>query len=339
MHAYPSRLRQYDTAMAYMLGTSGRANAYFRMLARDLRPDVIHWHNTSGFIDVPEHLSGAVSLATSHDYYWICPRSSLVLPEGIPCNSPRGCLLCTMRGKRPPQLWRIGHRRAIEIPEEVHILSPSEFHANVLRSYGFNVSKVLRNFVPDGGCNLTCDAGRANSLMYLGSLEPHKGIMTLLRAFELGVNSHGFSLEIVGEGHLRKKIEQFVRVRKLEGRVTIRGYLMREDWSRILQGSSRLVVPSECLENAPLSALEALSMGTPVIGSNIGGLPEILEEDSGSLLFKAGDYEELAEILSREWNRIENTLELRARARRAYEAKFSPQVFIKEYEKTIRELA
>jgi glycosyltransferase involved in cell wall biosynthesis len=82
---------------------------------------------------------------------------------------------------------------------------------------------------------------------------------------------------------------------------------------------------------------EAFSFGVPVAGTKEGGLPEILTPESGSMLFEAGNVRELRSLLVSLW---EDKQSLRARgrmARRTYEERFSPEIHLREYMRTIRE--
>jgi glycosyltransferase involved in cell wall biosynthesis len=71
------------------------------------------------------------------------------------------------------------------------------------------------------------------------------------------------------------------------------GQLLPETLYPIVQKARFIVVPSVCYENNPLSAIEALCMGTPVLGARIGGIPELIEEGQNGELFTPGDRTEL----------------------------------------------
>ena len=68
------------------------------------------------------------------------------------------------------------------------------------------------------------------------------------------------------------------------------------------------VVPSECYENNPLSVIESLCAGTPAIGANIGGIPELIDENSG-VVYESGDKIGLANAIelsfAKDWNYAE----------------------------------
>lgn len=105
-HSYNPRFRKTDALNALMLGLDGKQRRMVVELAKETRPDVVHWHNTRAFIGRPFIVSDEVSLYTSHDYGAVCPRSSLLRPDMQMCEQPRMCALCCLRWKKPPQLWR-----------------------------------------------------------------------------------------------------------------------------------------------------------------------------------------------------------------------------------------
>jgi glycosyltransferase involved in cell wall biosynthesis len=81
--------------------------------------------------------------------------------------------------------------------------------------------------------------------------------------------------------------------------VTFLGLLSRPAVLARMRGARAVVLPSECYENAPMTALEALGSGVPVIGADIGGVPEIVRDGETGLLFAPGSADELSDRLAR----------------------------------------
>ena len=332
LHTPASNSTRPGIILKLSLEWSGKAREEVRKLSRELTIDVVHWHNTKGFIGHPFPSPGRATLYTAHDYYLVCPRSNLARPDMSFCQKPLLCQTCLLRWRKPPQLWRIGSRRVIRLGPEIEVICPSEFMAKRLKQDGLSVHHILRNFVPDIAANVpTGDA----SIIYVGMLEVHKGPRTLLEAFARSRNSQGFKLHIVGEGSLKDELRSRVEDLGLTGRVNVPGFIPRFEVQSLLQNSTAMVIPSEWPENAPLTALESLSMGVPVLGSDQGGLPEILGPESGSVIFKAKATDELAKEIVALWERRDDMDGERRKARLAYESRFSPDVHLEQYMRII----
>jgi glycosyltransferase involved in cell wall biosynthesis len=328
-HVHLSSFRRVDPVLGLALGRGPGSVRRFRELVARLKPEVIHWHNTKGFIGRPVASPSGLSLYTAHDFYAVCPRSSLLRPGQKLCQDPFLCQSCLLRWRKPPQLWRVLNMRAMRPPEGFTVISPSEFMARRLSRDGIRSGHILRNFAPDRGVISSGSGG--SRVVYIGILERFKGLMTLLEAFDRSRDAQGFELSVFGEGSLRAALEGRTRSLGLEGRVRIHGHVHLDEVKDTLRETAAVIVPSESYENAPLAALEALSMGIPVIGSDIGGLPEIVRPENGSSLFPPGDAVRLAEEIVGLWNSRGSLGERSKKARAAYEASYSPEAHLRSY--------
>jgi glycosyltransferase involved in cell wall biosynthesis len=232
----------------------------------------------------------------------------------------------------------LGRRRVIHPDPGVKVIAPSEFLANRIRREGVAVHEVLRNFVPDHGYDPNQRSAEANTLLYLGLLERHKGVHVLVDAFCRSSDEHGFRLLIVGDGNLREELRMMVRRAGMDERVAITGHLRREEVEGLRKKVAAQIVPSTWYENAPLTVLEAFSFGIPVIASDIGGLGEIAVQEAGSETFRSGDNLELSERIIELWSHKESLRERSRMAREAYVKRFSPDVHIASYVRIINDL-
>lgn len=331
IHPYSSITRRLDPLLALSIGSWGRAERKLDELIAEIDPDVVHWHNPRGFIGRPRAFAGKISLYTTHDYTPVCPRSNLLKPDLSVCDDPRWCTVCCMRCAKPPQLWRAGKKRVLRFDEDLKILPPSEFMANRFRKEGVDVHRVLRLFVPDLSQEFHREKTPNDSIVYLGLIEKHKGVQTLIDAFIESRDEQGFRLHVIGAGSMKKDITHQVDALKLSDRISIHGYMERKEVENIRKNSVAQIVPSVWYENAPSTAVEAFSLGVPVIASNIGGLPEMVTPDAGSVTFPAGDARRLAELLIEFWANRDGMHERRKKARNAYEARFRPEIHVAEY--------
>ena len=337
-HEHACRHPELDMLSSLIIGHDGNSLRGFETAHKEVKPDVVHWHNTRGFIGRPPPTRDAVTLATAHDYYMVCPRSNLLRPNMSACREARFCSMCSLRWKKPPQLWRFGRRRTLRPRGNVSIISPSKFLASRLTADGVDVQWILNNFVPDAGARTHNRSSDGGIIVYLGMLELHKGVMTLVRSFINTKEDQGFTLILVGDGSLRTKLEDLSRKSGLGSRVQVKGFLPRDELDRLLSTATFQVIPSEWYENAPLVAIEALSRGVPILASNMGGLPEILTPDTGSMTFTGGDSRDLERELVKAWNHRDEIAASGRKARAEYERRYTPKVHMKGYAKIIDHL-
>ncbi len=151
--------------------------------------------------------------------------------------------------------------------------------------------------------------------LYLGRLSHEKGIATLVRAH--GQMRRRTPLKVCGTGPLLESLREAA-----PANVEFLGYRTGEDLDEIIRGASVIVVPSVWYENCPISVLEAMAYGKPVVASRIGGIPELVEDGVSGLLYSPGDSEELAErldtVMSDESLRRRYGIAGRARAERLF---------------------
>ena len=105
-------------------------------------------------------------------------------------------------------------------------------------------------------------------------------------------------LKIVGDGPMRAKYEKHAFDNNISN-VVFEGYKSGEELKNIFRNAAFLVMPSEWYENAPMTVLEAYAYGKPIIGANIGGIPEMVEEGKTGLLFQPCDTEGLRKQITR----------------------------------------
>lgn len=137
---------------------------------------------------------------------------------------------------------------------------------------------------------LSASVKDASYYLYIGRLSYEKGIYTLIETFRRFPQR---KLKIVGTGQLFGSIERMLADGDISN-VELLGFKSGEELYRIIAGAYFTIVPSEWYENNPLSIIESLSLGTPVIGSKIGGIPELVEENSNGYLFLSGEQDSLA---------------------------------------------
>jgi len=131
--------------------------------------------------------------------------------------------------------------------------------------------------------------------LFVGSLVKHKGIELLMEAWaKLGEVAN--ELHIVGDGSLFAKVEEWGEDK---GQVFVHGRLESADLNKLYEDCDFLIFPSICLENKPLSIIEALEYGLHVIAADTGGVHEFVREKDNTWLFRPGDVGELVKKIRR----------------------------------------
>jgi glycosyltransferase involved in cell wall biosynthesis len=325
---HPVKTRfNFSSYAAYAFGNSSAVNKEFESLVKQVKPDVVHHHNISllGY-DLLKKQGDYRNLYTAHDYWLICQQNNL-LKNGKDICEHSTCFSCALKCKKTPQLWRHlkGFREAIQ---NIDILiAPSNYVRDKLSEYLGIETITLPNFAPELP-DATEPSGFSNFFLYAGVLERHKGVLDLVNAYKEARDEITAQLLIVGSGRLNDEIKQFVKRNGLEGSVILLDWVDNNLLYRLLRDANALVIPSIWPENCPLIALEALSFGTPIIGSDKGGLPEIIKKIDSNLIFQSGAG--LKDILTK---LDKNNLSLPAL--KTYEKYYSPEAYIKLYLKMV----
>lgn len=122
----------------------------------------------------------------------------------------------------------------------------------------------------------------------MGQLEKHKGIIFLINTFKQ-IDRDDIKLKIIGSGTLEKEIKEII---KNNDRFEFLGRKEASELAKELQLSDCLIVPSLCYENSPTIIYEAKSFNLPIIASDIGGIPELINRPQ-EVLFSPGDSHDL----------------------------------------------
>ena len=130
--------------------------------------------------------------------------------------------------------------------------------------------------------------------MFFGRLSYEKGVMTLLRSFK---DLPHCRLKIVGTGPKEGELRAFARDNGMQN-VAFLGYKTGKELTDLVSNAYFVVVPSEWYENNPMTVIESYSVGTPVIGARIGGIPEIVIDGITGYQFESGNADDLREKLA-----------------------------------------
>lgn len=171
---------------------------------------------------------------------------------------------------------------------------PSRFMGEKLKQGGIDTEKIIHQFYTIDMDEYPPRFDNDGYFIYYGRLSAEKGIPALLQAFAACETGR---LKIVGTGPEGQRLEEISTALGLEGRVEFTGALYGDDLKKMVSGARFVVVPSDWYDNSPLVIYESLCMGKPVVGADMGGIPELIEHGKDGYVFKAGDIKGLAGIL------------------------------------------
>lgn len=169
-------------------------------------------------------------------------------------------------------------------------------------------------------------------ICYLGNLGKHKGIDIILKALPLIINKKGNQIElhIVTGGIVDSLFIKYVKELSLDENVKFYSQSSHQKAMNILKKCDILALPSICIENCPLSILEAMASGIPVIASKAGGIPELVLDGQTGLLFKPRNIREFADKIIFIIENPSLAKIMRQNAIKLYDHKYKPDRHYKE---------
>lgn len=267
----------------------------------EFKPDVVHLNNfqrqLSASIIKPIKKRNIPIVFTAHDVQAICPAITMMDNDKNPCElCMKGkyinCIKksCNKGSKLKSALGAIEgyyyRNHKIYTDKIDYIITPSEFYRTKFIEDGINPNKIqaIHNSIEMNDYNVeTKDDGYA---LYFGRLSKEKGILNLINAF---AKCNKGNLYIAGEGPEKENIEKIIKENKLEDRVKLLGFLDKEQMTDVTRKCKFVVVPSIWYENCPYSVLETLAIGKPIIGSNMGGIPELVIDNENGFIYNTVD--------------------------------------------------
>ncbi len=288
-----------------------------KRILEGLKPDIVHLHNihvslTSAAIFAAR---GFPLAATVHDFYLFCPTLRFMYEDGKTCELDR-CIYCVKKYysseiKRRWGSWgflsillesqllcrflysirKNGLKRILPVVDK--FICPNKSQKELLKMAGVPENKVVvlpytSDFKPK---EVTIPDGRY--LGYAGGLIKEKGVHVLLRA--LSLLPEDIRLLVAGDGIYKEELVKMSEHLGIKGKVHFMGKLGREDMRSFYDRIHILVVPSLWPEVLGIVGLEAMSAGKAVIGSNIGGIPDWIEDGVNGFLVPPDSPELIAE--------------------------------------------
>lgn len=334
LHALTVPFERVSRVSLYALGSYYFLNKQISTIMKSVKPDVLHHHSIVG-LGVPIlNLYAPCVLHTAHDYGLICPMSSLMYAGKTFCNGNSNCFICTLKSKRPVQIWRYYRPLKKKIGNMDMIITPSNFMKDTLLNYNIPIQmETIYNFVPQPP-EITEQVYDSPYFLFVGVLSPVKGIENLISAYLQICDQIEAHLLIVGDGPLKTKLREQITNSGKQDRIKLLGKVEYETLISLYKNALAIAIPSIWPENCPLVALESLSCETPIIAANTGGLPEIVNISKAGMLFEKDNVDDLSSCLLEFWS--ENMKKyLQQNANSAYKNLFSPKSYLENYQNLI----
>ena len=298
---------------------SPEAKKKFARLADDTKPDLVHLHMFHHQLS-PSILDAIKkrrlpAVYTAHELQLLCPNYKMrhggALCEACLNGKVFSCVRnrCVMDSFAKSALSAFEHKlhRSRGIYDVIqYLIMPSAFYRQKFIEAGYSPERLIHipNFLALPPLTFAGRDKKEPYILYAGRLSEEKGLRTLLRAAE----GADISLHIAGTGGMEEEIRAALCKPGFR-RVKLLGFLNEAALAEEMRMASALAMPSEWYENAPYAAIEALRCGRPLIGSRIGGIPEMIQNNG--ILTEPGDAESLRAAMQRmltlpdaEWQRM-----------------------------------
>ena len=298
------------------------------------RPDVVHAHNIYPLFS-PSVLKaardrGVPVVMSLHNQSLTCPKADH-LRNGSICEKCFGgkewnCVRHNCRGSLIESIGYaaragIASRRGWLADNVDRFLAMTEFSRARLILAGYPERKIA--VLPNGvavprGC-VTPSEGEY--VAFAGRLSEEKGLRVLMEA---ALACHDVPIHLAGDGPLATELRELA-----PRNVVFRGRLGREEMRDFYARARAVVLPSTCFEMCPLTILEGMAMGLPVIASKTGGLGELVDDDATGLLVTRGAPAPLAEAMRRLWREGTIADRMGAAGREKAEREYAESVFLR----------
>lgn len=296
---------------------SREARKKLRLVLEDFQPDVCHVNNfnyqltPSILLEIAAWRKRAKKhcpiVYTAHDLQLVCPNHMCVAPQSnaICEKCLGGHYLNCLKGKC---IHGSAAKSAVGMAEAVYwklrgtyklidtVICCSHFLKTKLDTYPVLRNKTigLHNFIDDVPWQAP---KKQDYVLYFGRYSREKGIETLLQVCK---ELPEIPFVFAGAGPLEEQVNTLPNIEN-------KGFQTGEALQDLIRGARFSVMPSEWYENCPFTVMESQQLGTPVLGADIGGIPELIRQDRTGWLFPSGDKAALKAAVKDLWNDREKT--------------------------------
>ncbi len=282
---------------------SFEANKKIRSLLNNLAVDISHFHifqhQISPSVFKPLRDRKIPVVLTLHDLKPMCPNYKMYV-NGSVCEKCKGakfynslankCTKGSVFGSFVNMVEMYFHHYMSYYRDVDMYVAVSRFYRDKMIEFGFPAEKItyLPNYIDI--TEYVVSNAHEGYMLYFGRLSEEKGLKTFIRAAALNPAIVHY---IAGAGPMEVELKALVEEEGIAN-VIFLGFKSGEELKGLISQAACVIVPSEWYENCPMSVLESFASARPVIGSDIGGIPELISEAVDGLIFKTKDAQDLA---------------------------------------------
>lgn len=284
---------------------SREARKKIKLVLEDFKPDVVHLNNfnfqltPSIIYEIKKHKIPIIF--TAHDYQLVCPSHLMVNGRtgkvcekcangsSFECTKDKcihGSFIKSLLGTIENKLYAmLNTYRFIDV-----VISPSRFNQSQLEKNPALKGRtmVMRNFI---SVEKVDDIEKKPYVLYFGRYSEEKGVKTLIKVCE---QLKDIPFVFAGKGDYQDEIAKLSNVQEV-------GFQSGVALHKLIAEAQFTVHPSECHDNCPFSVMESQTLGTPVIGAEVGGIPELVAVGKTGYLFESGNADALAKQIRSLW--------------------------------------
>lgn len=296
LYNIPIRLNNFQK-IYHRYFTSKAISQNIKEVLAVVRPDVIHINNIVQIpLDVFACVGNIPTVQTLRDYGVICPKSTCIDKSGAACRGYKFGNCCQCIGLNLVNLAKIkilDNINAARCKNIKKFVAPSAALALACTNNGIQ-TECLNNPFDFKIIKKSVITYKAKNYLYYGKISREKGVSELVRAFDVFSKNHS-DAKLIFAGSVA--VEYWQEFQKICGKpyVEYRGVLKNADIMALYNEIYCVVVPSLWIENYPNTVLEAIANKTYVIGSNRGGIPELIKNKDA--LFDVLDKQDIIEKL------------------------------------------
>jgi glycosyltransferase involved in cell wall biosynthesis len=180
------------------------------------------------------------------------------------------------------------------------------------------------------------EPGEEVHLIYVGRIIRAKGLFVLVNSLSRLKNLN-WKLNIVGDGDALEQLKNEISRKNLPGRINLKGFMKYEDVIKELDKSDIFILPTMRMEGFPMTIVEAMFSGLPVVASDIGGNPDTVVDGETGYLVKPGSADELSDKLTELINNADKRLVFGENGRKRAYKEFTIDRMVDKYEQVFLE--